>query len=201
MSPRKFKGQILEFGTSGYTKDNVFVLYDRNSNSVWWPLKGGGFDAVAGKKRGQHLPFTSKPKPQTLASWSAKHPNTLVLLPPPPSPRQLQRRQRRRESGLVGRWALNYEWMGQARSGELVFGRDKAGSPLHGRWIDAAWECPLSDIEVGRARVSFYRGRRSGGKAKPALRFDGERSGSALTGSILGLGQETLIRAEKKPRP
>jgi hypothetical protein len=41
-------GERVEFGTTGYTMGNVFVLYDRASDSVWYPLNDNSCDAVSG---------------------------------------------------------------------------------------------------------------------------------------------------------
>ena len=80
---RMIDGKTAEFGTTGYTKDNTFVLYDRVTDSIWWPMSDRSFDAVAGKKKGTVLPFLDKPKPIRLGHWAKKHPATLVLLPDP----------------------------------------------------------------------------------------------------------------------
>ena len=40
MCTRELGGEAVEFGTSGYTMDGVFVLYDRTSDSVWYPTSG-----------------------------------------------------------------------------------------------------------------------------------------------------------------
>ena len=80
---RIIDGKTSTFGTSGYTRNNVFVLYDRSTDSLWYPLKDGAFDAVAGPKKGDQIPFVAKPDPVELAEWVKEHPNTLVLMPPP----------------------------------------------------------------------------------------------------------------------
>lgn len=69
-----------EFGTTGYTRDRVFVLYDRNSDSVWHPLSDGSLDAISGAKKGQSIPFVAKPDPMPLRQWLENHPKSLILL-------------------------------------------------------------------------------------------------------------------------
>ena len=81
MCTRKLDGRAVEFGTTGYTLDSVFVLYDRDSDSVWYPLGDKTMDAVAGDRRGDSIPFLDKPSPQTLADWLALHPDSTVMLP------------------------------------------------------------------------------------------------------------------------
>ncbi len=62
--------------------NNVFVLYDRMTDTVWYPLTDKAFDAVAGSKKGTKLEFVSKPEPELLGDWARKHPETKVMLPP-----------------------------------------------------------------------------------------------------------------------
>lgn len=73
----------VDFGTTGYTNNNVFVLYDRKTGSVWYPLTGRTLDAVSGPKKGETIEFIDKPERMTLGEWKAEHPDTLVMLPPP----------------------------------------------------------------------------------------------------------------------
>ena len=96
---RTIDGEVYSFGTSGYTMNNVFVLYDRNTDSVWYPLSDDTFDAVSGPDKGKTLNFIAKPEVMRLHEWAARHPETLVLIPPPPTPEQqrmLDRRERLR---------------------------------------------------------------------------------------------------------
>ncbi|MCP3982127.1 MAG: PDZ domain-containing protein [bacterium] len=80
MSTREIDGRAVEFGTSGYTMDHVFVLYDRASNNVWYP-DDENLQAVAGKRKGQSLSFRDKPAPMPLGEWLDAHPGSTVLLP------------------------------------------------------------------------------------------------------------------------
>ena len=57
------------------------MLYDRETESVWYPLHDGAFDAVGGKLKGTQMPFVVKPDRVSLGEWGRTHPNTLVLLP------------------------------------------------------------------------------------------------------------------------
>ncbi|MCP3905975.1 MAG: DUF3179 domain-containing protein [Planctomycetes bacterium] len=78
---RELGGRPVQFGTSGYTKDDVFVLYDRSSNSVWYPLSDESLDAVAGARRGESIPFLDEPTPVSLGAWLDEHPGSEILLP------------------------------------------------------------------------------------------------------------------------
>ena len=91
MCSRTIDEEVHTFGTSGYTLNNVFVLYDRNTDSIWYPLTETTFDAVAGEQRGMQLDFLSKPEPVQLKDWVEAHPETLVMLPPPEDPAALKR--------------------------------------------------------------------------------------------------------------
>jgi len=82
VSDRRIDGEEIEFGTSGYTLNNVFVLYDRKTDSVWYPLEDDAFDAVAGPLQGMEIEFLAEPEVMRLREWRKKHPDTLVLLPP-----------------------------------------------------------------------------------------------------------------------
>ena len=71
-------GERVEFGTTGYTMGNVFVLYDRTSDSVWYPLNENSFDAVSGPFKGKTLPFLEEPPVMRLHEWAAMHPDTAI---------------------------------------------------------------------------------------------------------------------------
>ena len=79
---REIEGEEVEFGTSGYTMNNVFVLYDRKTDSVWYPLSDKTIDAVAGEAKGTSIDFIIKPEVMRLREWKNLHPDTEVLLPP-----------------------------------------------------------------------------------------------------------------------
>ncbi len=84
MYGRELDGEPVEFGTSGFTYNDTFVLYDRASGSIWYPMGDGHLTATSGALQGRRLPFVSQPKPQPLREWLAAHPRSLVLLPPEP---------------------------------------------------------------------------------------------------------------------
>lgn len=81
---REIDGEAVTFGTTGYTLNHVFVLYDRATQSVWYPLGDKALDAVSGPRMGEKIEFIEKPERMTLAQWRELHPDTKVLLPPIP---------------------------------------------------------------------------------------------------------------------
>lgn len=99
MCTRQIRDEVVEFGTSGYTMDHVFVLYDRTSDSVWYPWKEGEVNAVSGPWQGEAVPILTEPAPQALAAWLAKHPDSEILLP---SQDDLERIKARASRGYLG---------------------------------------------------------------------------------------------------
>jgi hypothetical protein len=77
---RTLNEEVTSFGTTGYTFDNVFLLYDRATDSVWYPIEPAKLTAVGGTLRGQSIPVLHQPKRVTLKTWLRDHPDTLVLL-------------------------------------------------------------------------------------------------------------------------
>ncbi len=94
--------QLIEFGTTGYTLNNVFVLYDRKNGTTWYPLKEGGFDAVAGVDQGKVIEFLEKPAMMKLSEWMEGHPETTVLLPPAADVRRMKMMRERGRGGGGG---------------------------------------------------------------------------------------------------
>jgi hypothetical protein len=78
---REIDGTEVTFGTTGYTMNNIFVLYDRASESVWYPLSNTQLRATSGPKKGTAIEFMDKQVPMTLGAWRKLHPQTRVLLP------------------------------------------------------------------------------------------------------------------------
>ncbi len=73
-------GSIDDFGVSGYVYKNVFLLYDRRTESLWYPLDDTMWTAISGPRRGETIPFEAKPAVVTLGEWRKQHPDTRVLL-------------------------------------------------------------------------------------------------------------------------
>ncbi len=73
-------GAIDDFGVSGYVYNNVFLVYDRRTESLWYPLDDKQWTAISGPRKGETIPFIEKPGPIPLGEWRKLHPDTRVLL-------------------------------------------------------------------------------------------------------------------------
>jgi hypothetical protein len=83
-TPRAFRrdvdGRTLRFGISGLVYNSNFLLYDRETESLWSQFRG---DAISGDLSGKRL--TSLPvRQETLARWLERHGDTRVLVRPKP---------------------------------------------------------------------------------------------------------------------
>ena len=80
MYSREIDGQVLTLSASGWTYRNTFVLYDYETESMWYHLEGtDGLTCISGKFKDRVLPeflstFTRWNR------WKADHPETKVLL-------------------------------------------------------------------------------------------------------------------------
>lgn len=77
---RERNGAIDEFGVSGYVHKNVFLIFDRKTESLWYPLDDTKWTALSGPRKGETIPFLAEPGIVTLGEWRKQHPNTKVLL-------------------------------------------------------------------------------------------------------------------------
>ncbi len=77
---RERNGSIDEFGVSGYVHKNVFLIFDRKTESLWYPLDNTKWTALSGPRKGETIPFLAKPGIVTLGEWRKEHPDTKVLL-------------------------------------------------------------------------------------------------------------------------
>lgn len=77
---REHKAGVDEFGVSGYVYKDVFLIFDRRTESLWYPLDDTKWTAVSGPRKGETIPFITEPPVVKLGEWRKKHPNTVVLL-------------------------------------------------------------------------------------------------------------------------
>ena len=77
---RKNKASVDEFGVSGYVYKDVFLIFDRKTESLWYPLDATKWTAVSGPRKGETIPFISEPSVVKLGEWRKEHPDTVVLL-------------------------------------------------------------------------------------------------------------------------
>ena len=79
---RQLDDQVVTFGTSGYTLRDTFVLYDRATRSLWYPVDRHRLMAVSGPLLGRVIPLIDRPRIMPLEKWLAEHPDTKIMLPP-----------------------------------------------------------------------------------------------------------------------
>lgn len=77
---RQNRASVDEFGVSGYVYKDVFLIFDRKTESLWYPLDDTKWTAVSGPRKGETIPFIAEPPVVRLGEWQDKHPNTVVLL-------------------------------------------------------------------------------------------------------------------------
>ncbi len=74
---REIEGQTLTLAPSGWTYDNTFVLYDRETGSLWYPYEKGlmGIQGVYFKKWLPKMPSEDT----RWRDWVNKHPDSKIL--------------------------------------------------------------------------------------------------------------------------
>lgn len=75
MHDRRIKGKTLSFGHAGILYRNSFVMYDRETESLWVHVTG---EAAHGPRKGWRLE-TLPASVTTWAEWKRDHPDTTVL--------------------------------------------------------------------------------------------------------------------------
>jgi hypothetical protein len=77
---RILDGKPISFGTSGYVYQGAFVLYDRGTDSLWFPREEG-LTAITGPLVGKVLkPATETIERATWGKWQRRYPNTQVVV-------------------------------------------------------------------------------------------------------------------------
>jgi len=74
---RELDGQTLTIAPSGWTYNNTFVLYDKESGTLWYPARKG-LKGIQGKHFGQVLPKISSDDVQW-GKWQKKYPESKIL--------------------------------------------------------------------------------------------------------------------------
>ena len=77
---RENNGEVDQFGVSGYVHKNVFLMFDRKTESLWYPFDDTKWTALSGPRQGETIPIILEPAPLTLGQWRKQHPDTMVLL-------------------------------------------------------------------------------------------------------------------------
>ena len=89
---REIDGKALTLAPSGWTYRRTFVLYDKETETLWYPLKGTrGLTGISGYYRDQVLPELDSSR-TTWERWRDEHPETKFMR----YPRQPTRFPRRR---------------------------------------------------------------------------------------------------------
>jgi uncharacterized protein DUF3179 len=180
--------RVLTFGHSGWLWHNAYLLYDRETDSLWHHATGV---AMSGPLRGTRLRRYERTAVMTFGAWRGEHPGTLVLAKPADAPAEVER-DVYADRNSSRRFGLAVELPGAARFYPLTALADLeaveeevAGVPV----------LVVHDLRAGEARAFD---RRVGGRAlsfdavpgdRPRLRERGGRrewwlrSGTAVTGS------------------
>jgi hypothetical protein len=74
---REIDGKVLTIRPSGWTYDNLFVLVDDETGTLWYPDRKG-LKGIQGKLLGKRLPEL-KSKDTTWKRWARKHPDSSLL--------------------------------------------------------------------------------------------------------------------------
>lgn len=76
---RSLDDKPISFGNSGYCYQKAFVLYDRGTDSLWYPHPEG-LTAISGPLVGRVLPELDRPEEVRWGTWRRRNPDTLVLV-------------------------------------------------------------------------------------------------------------------------
>ncbi len=77
MYDREIDGKKLTLAPSGWTYKNTFVLYDRETETLWYPEKKG-LRGIQGTYVNRYLEII-RSEDTTLKKWMKKHPDTKAL--------------------------------------------------------------------------------------------------------------------------
>jgi len=81
---RRIDGTVLTISASGWTYDRLFVLYDYETESIWYDMSDGlGLTCVAGSYEGRRLP-EQESFHGSWKDWKRFYPNTLFYKPSQP---------------------------------------------------------------------------------------------------------------------
>ena len=80
MYSRELDGRTLTLAASGWTYANTFVLYDLETESLWYPFpeSGGGLTGIAGPLRDRLLPELGSTQ-TSWRKWHEQHPDTKFM--------------------------------------------------------------------------------------------------------------------------
>jgi len=74
---REIDGQTITIAPSGWTYKRTFVLYDKETGSLWYP-KNGGLIGIQGEYFKRVLPEIESSDTRW-SKWKKKHPSTRLM--------------------------------------------------------------------------------------------------------------------------
>jgi hypothetical protein len=74
---RKIDGRVLTLAPSGWTYKSTFVLYDKETGTLWYPYRKG-LMGIQGPYFKQWLPKIAS-QDTRWDQWAKKHPTTQIL--------------------------------------------------------------------------------------------------------------------------
>lgn len=77
MYSREIDGRTLTLHPTGWTYDSLFVLYDRETETLWYP-EGDGLRGIQGPYLRARLPERASDV-TTWGRWVARHRDSLIL--------------------------------------------------------------------------------------------------------------------------
>ena len=79
MYSREIDGEILTLSASGWTYDLTFVLFDYETESLWYHMPGeSGLTCISGAYKDRHLPELESMQTRW-SFWLSKNPGTVIL--------------------------------------------------------------------------------------------------------------------------
>jgi hypothetical protein len=198
---REVDGRTLTFGHSGWLWRNSYLLYDRETDSLWHHATG---IAMSGPLRGTRLARIASTALMTFDAWRTEHPTTLVLAKPE-DPRAPVERDLYADRNRTVAFGLSLELPGGARLypceaiGETACVEDEVGGVPVVVVRDAASGAALAfDRRVGGVALSFDVDARTG--ARPLLRErGGARAWSLRSGAPVEATAERLCPLPATP--
>jgi hypothetical protein len=85
---RQLDGQTLTLAASGWTYNHTFVLYDLETETLWYPVSGqsGGLTGISGPLRDRVLPLIESAR-MSWREWREQNPETKFMDTPNAYPR------------------------------------------------------------------------------------------------------------------
>ena len=79
MYSREIEGQVLTLSASGWTYNNTFVIYDYETEIIWYHMPGeSGLRCISGFYADEHL-FEFESIQTRLSDWIISYPETQIL--------------------------------------------------------------------------------------------------------------------------